>query len=47
MIDKVIPQRLNSDVDSRFRPSTDMIDALNIVFNESYKGSNDAAQNNA
>ena len=47
MIDKVIPQRLNSDVDSRFRPSTDMIDALNIVFNESYKGSNDAAQNSA
>ena len=37
MIDKVIPQRLNSDVDSRFRPSTDMIDALNIAFNESYK----------
>lgn len=36
MIDKVIPQRLNSDVDSRFRPSTDMIDALNIAFQESY-----------
>ena len=47
MIDKVIPQRLNSDVDSRFRPSTDMIDALNIVFNESYKGNAAATGNTA
>ena len=47
MIDKVIPQRLNSDVDSRFRPSTDMIDALNVVFNESYKGNAAATGNTA
>jgi hypothetical protein len=47
MIDKVIPQRLNSDVDSRFRPSTDMIDALNIAFQESYNSDVGAAGNSA
>ena len=47
MIDKVIPQRLNSDVDSRFRPSTDMIDALNIAFQESYNSDAGAAGNGA
>ena len=47
MIDKVIPQRLNSDVDSRFRPSTDMIDALNIAFQESYNSDVGAASNSA
>ena len=39
MIDKVKPQALNSDVDSRNRPSNQMIDALNIAFEESYKDS--------
>ena len=47
MIDKVIPQRLNSDVDSRFRPSTDMIDALNIAFQESYNTDAAAADSGA
>ena len=37
MIDKVKPQALNSDVDSRNRPSNQMIDALNIAFEESFK----------
>jgi hypothetical protein len=47
MIDKVIPQRLNSDVDSKYRPSTDMIDALNIALKESYNlGTTNAQQNN-
>ena len=39
MIDKVKPQALNSDVDSRNRPSSQMIDALNIAFEESFKDS--------
>ena len=44
MIDKVTPQRLNSDIDSRHRPSTDMIDALNVAFNESFKLNSAAAE---
>jgi len=44
MIDKVTPQRLNSDIDSRHRPSTDMIDALNVAFNESFKSNSAAAE---
>tara|TARA_R110002012_G_scaffold136907_3_gene291286 strand:+ start:820 stop:6813 length:5994 start_codon:yes stop_codon:yes gene_type:complete len=37
MIDKVTPQSLNQDSDSRVRPSNQMIDALNLVFEDSFK----------
>lgn len=37
MIDKVTPQAINFDVDSRVRPSNQMIDALNIAYEQSYK----------
>ena len=37
MIDKVTPQGINVDADSRVRPSNQMIDALNLVFEHSYK----------
>ena len=44
MIDKVTPQGINSDADSRVRPSSQMIDALNIAFEQSYKDSMAGAQ---
>jgi len=44
MIDKVTPQGINSDADSRVRPSSQMIDALNIAFEQSFKDSVAGAQ---
>jgi len=38
-IDKVTPQRLNTSVDARHRPNTDMADALNITFGDDHKSS--------
>ncbi len=38
-IDKVTPQKLNSSVDARYRPSTDMADALNITFGDDHSAS--------
>ena len=38
-IDKVTPQRLNTSVDARYRPNTDMSDALNVTFGDDHKSS--------